>query len=251
MEIRWMWAFADLPESGFERAVDFWSAATGWAVSARRGERGEFATLLPPQGDAHVKVQAVGGDGGAHLDFAVPDMEGAAREAGALGAEVVRALDDVIVMRSPGDLDFCLVGWDGEQERAPAQRWPGGQTSLLDQVCVDIPQSRFDAEAAFWGGLTGWGDREAGEEFRRLNVPTSLPVRILLQRLGEDAGPVRAHLDFAASERRSEVARHAALGAQELRVQQDWTVLRDPVGVVYCVTDRDPASAPPAPPRSL
>jgi Glyoxalase-like domain len=118
---------------------------------------------------------------------------GQAGRAGALGAEVVQALDDVVVMRSPAGLDFCLVGWDGE-------------------------------------------------EFRRLEVPASLPVRILVQRLGEDAGQVRAHLDLASSERQPEVARHVALGAKVEAVREEWTVLRDPAGRVYCVTDRDPAT---------
>jgi hypothetical protein len=33
---------------------------TGWPVSARRGDQGEFATLQPPDGYGPLKVQVVG-----------------------------------------------------------------------------------------------------------------------------------------------------------------------------------------------
>jgi hypothetical protein len=65
-------------------------------------------------------------------------------------------------------------------------------------------------------------------------------LQILLQRLGDDAGPVRAHLDLATSDRGAETARHKALGAEVLDVRESWTVLADPAGSPYCITGRTP-----------
>ena len=57
MRVRWVWAFLDLPEEGFDEAVDYWSSATATVVSPRRGDREEFATLLPAEGSAWVKAK--------------------------------------------------------------------------------------------------------------------------------------------------------------------------------------------------
>ncbi len=69
--------------------------------------------------------------------------------------------------------------------------------------------------------------------------PDTQPLRFLVQRL-DDEGPAGAHLDLASSDRSAEVARHEALGAEVTFVGDFWTVLRDPAGLSYCVTGRDP-----------
>jgi hypothetical protein len=38
------------------------------------------------------------------------------------------------------------------------------------------------------------------------------------------------------------VARHEALGAHRVREMEYWTTLRDPTGLEYCITIRDPDS---------
>jgi GNAT superfamily N-acetyltransferase len=81
-------------------------------------------------------------------------------------------------------------------------------------------------------------------EFSRLDVE-GLPMRILLQRLDEPEGPARVHLDLAVSDRSAETARHVALGAEVERHDEWWTVLRDPAGLAYCLTDRDPVRGRP------
>jgi hypothetical protein len=53
---------------------------------------------------------------------------------------------------------------------------------------------------------------------------------------------VRAHHDQAADDRAAEVSRHDGLGASLDAEGRGWTVLRDPAGAPYCVTDRDPAT---------
>ena len=244
MTVRWVWAFLDRGQDGFERAVDFWAAVTRSTPSAPRGERGQFLTLLPSEGAPWVKVQRVGGPGGTHVDLDVDVPLPQARDhAVSLGAEVVDELDDVVVCRSPGGHLFCLTRWDDAETGAGQVR--DGAASLLDQVCLDIPAGAWDTEVAFWAALTGWDrdDEDEHDEFERLAWPEGVPVRFLLQRLDDPDGPVRAHVDLSAADRESEIARHVDLGATRLEDGRGWTVLRDPVGVVYCVTDRHPDRA--------
>ncbi len=246
MSVRWVWVFLDLPDDGFGEAVEFWRAVTRTRVSPWRGDSGQFTTLLPEQGDAWVKVQRVGGVGGLHVDLDVDvPLEQAREVARSLGAEVLdEVLDDdgaleVVVCRSPGGFVFCLTSW------SPATAADGqvreDQPSLLDQVCLDIPQDRYAAEVAFWSALTGWGVQEVDSpEFERLEWPPGLPVRFLLQQLDEPAGPVRGHVDLACADVPAEVARHVGLGAVSVRPGDGWVVMRDPNGHEYCCTGRDP-----------
>ncbi|MFZ2013579.1 MAG: VOC family protein [Nocardioides sp.] len=120
--------------------------------------------------------------------------------------------------------------------------WSGGHRSRVDQVCLDIPQDRYEEECAFWSELTGWpvDDSKAYAEFRRLRIPDGTLMKVLLQRLDEPTGPVRAHLDLATDDRPAETARHVELGAAVVDTRRGWTVLRDPAGTAFCITDRSP-----------
>ena len=136
-------------------------------------------------------------------------------------------------MRSPGGFTFCQTLLDG----APALVRDG--STILDQVCLDIPSSSWDAEVAFWRDLTGRELQEAtAPGFARLVAPDQ--PRILLQRLDEPDGPVRAHPDLATADRAADTDRHVRLGAHVVGVHAYWTVLTAPGGQVYCLTDRDP-----------
>ena len=67
--IRWWTAFIDLPADQFEVGAGFWESVTGSVRSAPRGATGQFATLVPPEGDAFLRVQRVtDGCGGIHID---------------------------------------------------------------------------------------------------------------------------------------------------------------------------------------
>lgn len=257
MRVRWVWAFLDLPEAGFEDSVEFWRAVTHTSVSPRRGEDGRFATLLPQRGDAWVKVQRVGGPGGIHVDLDVEgQLEQARDEAVALGATVLHEDSEegvlgVVVCRSPGGFVICLTRWHPEEHGEGQVR--DGQDSLLDQVCLDIPPSRYAAEVAFWSALTGWAVQDVDSpEFERLAWPDGMPVRFLLQRLDEDGGPVRGHVDLACLDREAEAARHTALGAERVGPGDGWVVMRSPDGHAYCCTGRHPLTggAPPGSPGS-
>lgn len=239
----WLSAFLDFPASSYDSGVRFWRGVTGYDVSAARGDRREFATLLPPDGDDFLRVQRVGdGPGGIHLDLHVESPRAAADVAVSLGAEKV-ADRGYLVMRSPGGFTFCLVTHPASVRPAPAE-WDGGHRSLVDQVCLDIPAAAYDAECAFWAALTGWRHTASpvSPDFSRLDRPAGVPLRLLLQRLGERSGTVRAHLDLATDDRVSETLRHARLGATVLAEHRFWTVLRDPAGAAYCITDRNPTT---------
>ena len=67
-----------------------------------------------------------------------------------------------------------------------------------------------------------------------------MPLRMLLQRL-DDEEPPGFHLDLSSDDRAAETARHEALGATvENPSDRGFTVLVDPAGRRYCVTDRRP-----------
>lgn len=246
VRVRWVWFFLDLPREGFEGAVDFWRGVTRSGLSAWRGDGDDFATLLPESGDPWLKVQRVGGAGGVHFDLDVDDP-GAGRDAAvAAGATVVHEeLDEhgleLVVCRSPGGLPFCLTRWAGSPTSGELVR--EGQESLVDQVCLDIPPSRYAAEVGFWSELTGLPVSDAGSpEFDRLEPGGAVPVRFLLQRLDSDEPVVGAHLDLACADTEQEVARHVGLGAERLRDGDEWVVMRDPVGREYCCTTRHPTT---------
>jgi hypothetical protein len=238
MSIRWTYAFVDRPATSFALAHAFWTAATKTRLSEFRGEQGEFVTLLPGGGaDACVKAQGVGsGAGGAHLDFAVDDVPGFVKSALQQGAGIAAEHEGWAVLRSPAGQLFCAVPWHGESVRPPVVHG-----SRLDQVCVDVPPSLFGAEVAFWSGLLAdWASAPGSRpEFHVLRPPSGLPVRILLQRLGEER-PASAHLDLACADIAATRARHEELGAAFVAQGAHWTVMRDPAGGVYCLTARDP-----------
>ncbi len=237
--IRWNWAFIDRPADRFDEAAAFWSTATGTRLSERRGANAEFATLIAAQGDPCLRMQAVGDSGGAHLDLDVDDLPSAVRRAEALGARVVADHGRWALMRSPHGLAFCLTTDDGRRIPPPVAS-PDGAVSILDQVCLDIGPSGFDDEVRFWSALTGWGLSPTSQpEYTRLDVPDHLPVRILLQRLMRDRAP-SAHLDLACSDIEDVAAWHQELGARRIGDGAEWTVMRDPAGGTYCLTDRDP-----------
>lgn len=246
----WLTAFLDLAPDDLDRGVAFWQGVTGYAVSETRGDHGELATLVPPEGDPFLRVQRLGdGPGRIHLDVHVPDPEAAADRAAARGATVsARPGTGYVVMASPGGMTFCLVRHRAAVPPPPAT-WRAGHGSLVDQVCLDIPTALYDEECAFWQRLTGWElvDVAGHDEFRRLLRPPGQPLRILLQRLGEDAGPVRAHLDLATTDRTAETGRHLSLGARVLDTRSGWTVLADPTGAAYCITGRAPETPVPGP----
>ncbi|MYR07584.1 VOC family protein [Gordonia sp. SID5947] len=246
MEIRWLTAFLDFPAEQFGAEVTFWRAIAGSTVSPPRGEHREFASLEPFNGDPHLRVQRVDtGSGGIHLDFHVDDPRSASAEAIALGATVVHdhAGPACLSLASPAGFVFCLVDWQGESVRSRPIRWPGDTISIIDQVCIDIPHGLYEREVAFWAEFTGMPTMATSRpELLRLRRDRALTVGILLQRndRDDDATYATGHLDLAATAVEDEVARHEDWGARVVEEFPRWTVMSDPVGRRYCITDRNP-----------
>jgi hypothetical protein len=127
-------------------------------------------------GDGFLKAQRVAEGGAVHLDLHTDDVGLAAVHALALGATLI-ADRGYTAVASPGRLDFCVVGWNGEASRPRA----GGQSaSLVDQVCLDILRVSYEPECAFSSVLTGWEIQPASrEEFRAPVRPDGTPLRML------------------------------------------------------------------------
>lgn len=240
MAIRWLTAFLDMPNSVFEKNLAFWAEVTGTSPSPLRGSNDEFCTLVPPDGDAYLRAQRIAeGFGHVHLDFHVDDPGAFSTRAIDLGASLQEERG-YFVLVSPGGLVFCAVPHHlGEAVRPRAIARP-----LVDQVCLDIPESIFETEYDFWAEVTGW-EKRAGVsgEFRYLERPPELPLRLMFQRLeGNDKRTnVRAHLDIAVGAYVQEVVRgHEGLGASIRFAGSAWTSMLDPGGSAYCITSRDP-----------
>jgi len=250
--LRWITVFLDLPAPGFSSGVAFWQEATGYRLSAPRGEAGEFATLLPPEGDAYLRVQRVSdGPGGCHLDLHIDttaeSLDAVASRAVRLGANVLHRDDDggLIVASSPAGLAFCLTHWAGESV-VPGPLVTATGATRLDTLCIDVPPDRFEQECTFWSGLTGWEAKPArvpGYSYLERPAGQPLPAWLLLQRL-DTARPgqhARAHADFGCTDELA-AGRHAGLGARVVDTHEHWTVLTDPAGREYCLVSRDPHS---------
>ena len=241
MDIRWLSAFIDQPESTFEEGSRFWQTVTGSGISPRRGDHEEFATLLPPTGDPFLRVQRTAdGSAGVHLDIHVGDIAAATRGAAALGA-IQLADHGYSVMSSPAGFVFCIVLHHGEGRVPDALAAP---PHVLDQICLDIPAPAFATECQFWEAMTG-GARRVGSrpEFEYLVRDPALPLRLLFQRLDDDdpGAGARAHLDFACGDHREAVAaEHDRLGGERIGTWDRWVSRRDPSGLPYCLTGREP-----------
>jgi Glyoxalase-like domain len=247
-EVSWITAFLDLPADRFGDGVQFWSSVTGGVLSPMRGNESEFATLAPATGDPFLRVQRVQNEQpSVHVDLHTGAVEQLVQKAQRLGAQITVEAG-YVVMSSPGEMAFCVVDHHGETVR-PTPHSAGGFDCLIDQVCLDVPGERYEAECTFWAELTGWELKAASRpEFSVLVRPPGMPLRILLQRLGDHADELprkraiaHAHLDIACGSHVDQIADiHEGFGAKVVRRELHWTTMSDPAGAHYCLTSRDP-----------
>jgi hypothetical protein len=243
MRLRWVTIFLDLPGDAFEAGVAFWREVTGCGLSSSRGEAGEFATLLPPDGDAYLRVQRIfDGAGGCHLDLHVDPAAGslaeAAAQAVALGARMHdREDEEVIILDSPGGFTFCVVPWEGEKTVPTPLAADETGASRVAQLCLDVPTAEYEREVSFWAALTGWAQRPGPEpEYTFLARPAGMPAGLLLQRRQAVApgDRVSGHVDLPCADMRRTADWHASLGARVSAMHSWGIVLTGPVGRPYC-----------------
>lgn len=105
---------------------------------------------------------------------------------------------------------------------------------LMRTVVFDFPPEVHDIARDFWQIALAAGLRRGHTypEYHVLEHPaTTGPV--MVQQLGHGAS--RVHLDIETDDLDSEIARLVAVGATVVERHQEWAVLRDPAGLVFCV----------------
>ena len=243
--VRWLTVFLDFPAGSFGAGVAFWREVTGFRLSPFRGTAAEFATLLPPAGNAYLRVQRTAdGSSGHHLDLHIDpvaaSVEQAAGQVVELGARVRHRSEGLVTAVSPGGFTFCLVRWHGEATVPGPVHLDDGGASRADQLCLDIPAGAFERERSFWSALTGW-EVQTGvrSESACLNRPAGIPVRLGFQR-ADPGDRVTGHIVFACADRERLAARHVAAGARILAALPRQTTMADPTGRRYGLSIRDP-----------
>jgi hypothetical protein len=102
-------------------------------------------------------------------------------------------------------------------------------------IVIDVPGDVHDQGLAFWQAAVGQELTriEHHPEYHGALLPHQQQIGLLVQRLG--AGQARVHLDFHTDDVAAEVARLESLGASREQRVQDWYVMRDPAGLLFCV----------------
>lgn len=105
--------------------------------------------------------------------------------------------------------------------------------SRIGVVLIDHPSPTYASAAAFWGGVVGRKPEPLeGEPFASLGELNG--VQLALQETG-DGTPVRVHLDVETDDMGAEIARLCALGATVTDRHEEYAVMADPGGLVFCV----------------
>jgi predicted enzyme related to lactoylglutathione lyase len=106
--------------------------------------------------------------------------------------------------------------------------------SRLTAGLIDVPQADYARTVAFWATAL---DRPAEVEEEDPNYTSfgevTPGVDLMVQAVRDDSP--RIHLDIEADDVEAEVARLTDLGARERDRIEDWVVMQDPAGVVFCV----------------
>jgi glyoxalase superfamily protein len=101
-------------------------------------------------------------------------------------------------------------------------------------IVLDFPPDLHDEARDFWQVALAADIRRGKRhpEYHALEHPAAAGP-VLVQNLKDGAS--RVHLDVEADDTDAEVARLVAAGAEVVERIDDWTVLRDPGGLLFCV----------------
>ena len=111
---------------------------------------------------------------------------------------------------------------------------------------IDVPEEQHAVASAFWGRVFGWpaGAPWPGHPELCTFEPPSGTAYLHQQRID---GPARVHLDVEADDGAATVAHAVGLGAEPVAAYDDWTTLRTPGGLPFCVLRSDRAATTPPP----
>ncbi|WP_456844246.1 VOC family protein [Cellulomonas sp. P5_C6] len=105
---------------------------------------------------------------------------------------------------------------------------------MLREVIIDVPSRDFDAVTSFWSGaLAATPHPIPDEPFVGLRGAAALP-HVATQDIGDDPVP-RFHLDIETDDLDAEIARLEELGATVRTRHDDYAVMADPVGLLFCL----------------
>jgi hypothetical protein len=113
--------------------------------------------------------------------------------------------------------------------------------SRLSKIVIDVPDDLHDRELGFWQGAMGQEltQLEQHPEYHGADLHGQA-IGLLVQRLG--GGEPRIHVDIHTDDMAAEVARLEALGATKAFKSQEWWVMSDPAGLLFCVIPDDPGA---------
>lgn len=101
---------------------------------------------------------------------------------------------------------------------------------------IGIDTNDLPGATAFWQAVTGYRTTSSDETSAYLEAPDGTGPGLSLLLVPEPrAGKNRLHLDLITDDPAGEVKRIVALGAQELRGHDGWTVLADTDGNQFCI----------------
>jgi len=108
----------------------------------------------------------------------------------------------------------------------------GMHRSRIGIVLIDHA-AQYDEALAFWSGVTGVTPTpEADAPYSAIGPIGTLNLEV--QRLGEGT-PARIHLDIESDDPSAEIDRLIGLGATVVEREEDFAIMRDPGGLVFCV----------------
>ena len=114
--------------------------------------------------------------------------------------------------------------------------------SRLSAIVIDC--NDLDIAARFWTGALGTEVDRTDHPYAFLKGGAG-SLRVVLQLVPEPRTcKSRVHLDFETDDLEAEGARLEALGATRQRLVEDWWVMEDPHGNVFCVLPREEGSLP-------
>jgi hypothetical protein len=106
--------------------------------------------------------------------------------------------------------------------------------SRLAGALIDVPRDAYTPTVEFWAAALDTPAKYEADDPNYASFGDRTPgVELIVQSVGDDTP--RIHLDIETDDVEAEVARLTALGATEVERIESWVVMRDPVGIVFCV----------------